>query len=86
MKATSCALFEQLRNAAAMLPSGVCAASTSEKSSTSVKNLTTSSMFVDLQNNYDWVLQPVVGYPSVDRPMEVLEDRIARPAEAKFTE
>ena len=23
------------------------------------------AMFVDLQNKYDWVFQPVVGYPSV---------------------
>jgi hypothetical protein len=23
------------------------------------------AMFVDLQNKYDWVLQPVVGYTSV---------------------
>jgi hypothetical protein len=44
------------------------------------------AMFVDLQNKYDWVLQPVVGYPSVDRLIEVLEDRIVRPAEAKFNE
>jgi len=42
------------------------------------------SMFVDLQNKYDWVLQPVVGYPSVERLIEVLEDKIVRPAEAKF--
>ena len=44
------------------------------------------AMFVDLQNKYDWMLQPVVGYPSVDRLIEVLEDRIVRPAEAKFNE
>src|SRR6476619_3291033 len=44
------------------------------------------SMFVDLQNKYDWVLQPVVGYPSVDRLIEVLEDEVVRPAEAKFNE
>jgi hypothetical protein len=43
-------------------------------------------MFVHLQNQYDWVLQPVVGYPSVDRLIEVLEDKIVRPAEAKFSE
>ena len=43
-------------------------------------------MFVDLQNKYDWVLQPVVGYPSVDRLIEVLEDKVVRPAEAKFNE
>ena len=44
------------------------------------------SMFVDLQNKYDWVLQPVVAYPSVDRLIEVLEDEIVRPAKAKFNE
>src|SRR5262249_54939090 len=44
------------------------------------------SMFVDLQNKYDWVLKPVVSYPSVDRLIEVLEDKIVRPAEAKFNE
>ena len=44
------------------------------------------SMFVDLQNKYDWVLRPVIGYPSVDRLIEVLEDEVVRPAEAKFNE
>jgi len=44
------------------------------------------SMFVDLQNKYDWVLQTIVGYPSVDRLIEVLEDEVVRPAEAKFNE
>jgi hypothetical protein len=44
------------------------------------------AMFVDLQNKYDWVLQPVVGYPSVERLIEVLVDEIVRPAEAKFDE
>jgi hypothetical protein len=44
------------------------------------------SMFVDLQNKYDWVLQPVVGYPSIDRLIDVLEDKVVRPAEAKFNE
>ena len=43
------------------------------------------SMFVDLQK-YDWVLRPVVAYPSVERLIEVLEDKIVRPAEAKFNE
>ena len=43
-------------------------------------------MFVDLQNKYDWVLKPVIGYSSVDRLLEVLEDKIVRPAEAKFNE
>jgi uncharacterized protein YjbI with pentapeptide repeats len=42
------------------------------------------AMFVDLQNKYDWVLQPVIGYPSVDRLIEVLEDEIVKPAEAMF--
>ena len=41
---------------------------------------------VDLQNKYDWVLQPVVSYPSVDRLIEVLEDKVVSPAEAKFNE
>jgi hypothetical protein len=44
------------------------------------------SMFVDLQNKYDWVLQPVISYPSVQRLIEVLEDKVVRPAEAKFNE
>jgi hypothetical protein len=44
------------------------------------------AMFVDLQNKYDWVLQPVVGYPSVDRLIEVLEDKVVRPAEVKFNQ
>jgi hypothetical protein len=43
------------------------------------------SMFVDLQK-YDWVLKPVIAYPSVDRLIEVLEDKVVRPAEAKFNE
>src|SRR5262245_15727430 len=44
------------------------------------------AMFVDLQNKYDWVLKPVISYPTVDRLIEVLEDEIVRPAEAKFDE
>lgn len=44
------------------------------------------AMFVDLQNKYDWVLQPVVGYPSVERLITVLEEKVVRPAEAKFNE
>ena len=44
------------------------------------------AMFVDLQNKYDWVLEPVIGYSSVDRLVEVLEDKIVRPAEAKFNQ
>jgi hypothetical protein len=31
-------------------------------------------------------LKPVIGYPSVDRLLDVLEDKIVRPAEAKFNE
>src|SRR6478672_4902747 len=33
------------------------------------------SMSVDLPNKYDWALRPVVVYPSVDRLIEVLEDK-----------
>jgi Pentapeptide repeats (8 copies) len=44
------------------------------------------AMFVDLQNKYDRVLRDVIGYPSVDRLTEVLEDEVVRPAEAKFNE
>jgi len=44
------------------------------------------AMFVDLQNKYDWVLEPVIGYSSVDRLIEVFEDRIVRPAEVKFNQ
>ena len=43
-------------------------------------------MFVDLQNKYDWVLKPVLSYPSVERLIEGLEDKIVRRAEAKFNE
>jgi Pentapeptide repeats (8 copies) len=43
------------------------------------------AMFVDLQNKYDWVLT-VIRYSSVDRLIEVLEDKIVRPAEAKFNQ
>jgi uncharacterized protein YjbI with pentapeptide repeats len=43
------------------------------------------SMFVNLQNKYDWVL-PVIGYPSVERLMKELEDKVVRRAEAKFKE
>jgi len=32
------------------------------------------------------VLKPVIGYPSVDRLLEVLEDEVIRPAETKFNE
>jgi uncharacterized protein YjbI with pentapeptide repeats len=42
------------------------------------------AMFADLQR-YDWVLKPLV-YPSVDRLLELFEDVIVRPAEAKFKE
>ena len=34
----------------------------------------------------DWVLKPVIGYSSVDRLIEVLEDKVVKPAEAKFNE
>ena len=44
------------------------------------------AMFVDLQNKYDWVLKPVIVYSSVDGLIKVLEDKIVRPAEAKFNE
>jgi hypothetical protein len=41
------------------------------------------SMFVDLQNKYDWVLDVLV-YASVDRLIKLLETEIVKPAEAKF--
>jgi hypothetical protein len=44
------------------------------------------AMFVDLQNKYDWVLEPVIVYSSVDRLLEVFEDKIVRRAEAKFNQ
>jgi hypothetical protein len=44
------------------------------------------AMFVDLQNKYDWVLQPVISYSSIDRLIEVLQEKIVRPAEVKFNE
>jgi uncharacterized protein YjbI with pentapeptide repeats len=44
------------------------------------------AMFVDLQNKYDWVLKPVIAYPSVDRLIEVLEEKIVEPAKAKFNQ
>jgi hypothetical protein len=44
------------------------------------------AMFADLQNKYDWVLEPVIVYPSVDRLIEVLEDKIVRRAEVKFNQ
>ena len=43
-------------------------------------------MLVDLKNKHDWVLQPVIRYPTVDRLIEVLEDKVVKPAEAKFDE
>ena len=43
------------------------------------------SMFVDLMNKYDWVLD-VIEYPSVDRLIEALEREIIGPAEKKFDE
>jgi Pentapeptide repeats (8 copies) len=44
------------------------------------------AMFVDLQNKYDWVVKPVIVYPSIDRLIGVLEDKIVRRAEAKFNQ
>jgi hypothetical protein len=44
------------------------------------------AMFVDLQNKYDWVLKPIIGYSSVDQLVEVLEDKIVRRAETKFNQ
>ena len=44
------------------------------------------AMFLDLQNMYDWVLKPIIVYSSVDRLIEVFEEEIVRPAEAKFDE
>jgi uncharacterized protein YjbI with pentapeptide repeats len=43
------------------------------------------AMFVDLQIRYKWVLD-VIRYPSVDRLIEVFEDKIVKRAEAKFNE
>ena len=43
------------------------------------------SMFADL-NKYPWMLKPIIEYSSVDRLLEVLEDEIIKPAEAKFIE
>ena len=43
-------------------------------------------MFADLQNEYDWVLKLETAYPSVDRLIEVLEDKIVEPAKAKFNQ
>jgi hypothetical protein len=42
-------------------------------------------MLVDLKNKHDWVLQPVIRYSTVDRLIEVLEDEIVKPPEAKFS-
>ena len=44
------------------------------------------AMFKDLQDKYDWVLKPVIRYSSVDRLIEVLENKITKPAEVKFKE
>jgi Autotransporter beta-domain len=44
------------------------------------------SIFVDLKNKYDWVLDPVIVYLSVDRLIEVLEGKIIGPAHAKFNQ
>ena len=44
------------------------------------------SMLIDLHIKYDWVLRPVLEYSSVDRLIEVLEDKVVRRAEAKSNE
>jgi uncharacterized protein YjbI with pentapeptide repeats len=44
------------------------------------------AMFVDLQIQYDWVLEPVLKYSSIDRLIEAMEDKIIKPAEAKFNQ
>jgi uncharacterized protein YjbI with pentapeptide repeats len=44
------------------------------------------AMFVDMQNKYDWVLEPVIVYSSVDSLLDVFEDKIVKPAQAKFKE
>jgi hypothetical protein len=44
------------------------------------------AMFVDLQIKYDWVLEPVIVYSSVDRLIEVMEDKIVRRAKVKFNQ
>jgi hypothetical protein len=42
------------------------------------------SMFTDLWIKYrDWVFNPI-GYPSVDRLIEVLDTKIVRPAQDRF--
>jgi hypothetical protein len=43
------------------------------------------AMFKDLQLKYRWVLDVIV-YPSADRLIELFEDEIIRPVEAKFDE
>jgi hypothetical protein len=43
------------------------------------------AMFRDLQK-YDWVVKPLISYTSVERLIEAVEDKIVRPAEAKFNE
>ena len=43
-------------------------------------------MLIDLHIKYDWVLRPVLEYSSVDRLIEVLEDKVVRRAEAKSNE
>jgi uncharacterized protein YjbI with pentapeptide repeats len=43
------------------------------------------AMFVDLQRKYHWVLN-VIEYPSVDRLIEVLEDKIVKRAKEKFND
>jgi hypothetical protein len=43
-------------------------------------------MFVDIQNKYDWVIDHVIAYSSLDSLIETFEDKIVRPAEAKFNQ
>jgi uncharacterized protein YjbI with pentapeptide repeats len=50
------------------------------------KGQTPFAMFVDLQNKYDWILEPVIVYPSIDRLIEVLKNKIVERAEAKFNQ
>ena len=42
-------------------------------------------MFEDLQRRYDWVLN-VIRYHSVERLIEVMEDKIVRRAESRFND
>ncbi|WP_316224890.1 MULTISPECIES: pentapeptide repeat-containing protein [unclassified Bradyrhizobium] len=44
------------------------------------------AMFVDLHIKYDWVLEPAIAYSSSDRLIDVFEEKIVQPAEAKFNQ